>query len=151
MESNHDDLLAAQRAADRAEAAPWVEFPPTPAWYPVAFGTWAAALTATMAWLDGAWRTIAVFALVGLELAFIAWYRRYRGTMPSGWPPREFKRAVVVFTVLMTSCLVVVAALLLADLDWPAVVLAPVWVVPVVWWYEGAYARAAAAARARLG
>ena len=44
MESNESarDLL---READRAEAAPWVDFPPTPAWYPASVGIWGAALT----------------------------------------------------------------------------------------------------------
>ncbi len=150
MESN-EEYAAAARAADRAEAAPWVDYPATPAWYPPVVGLWAAALTASAASLEGVWRAVAVLGLVGIELGFIERYRRYRGTMPAGRPPRELNRAIWTFAVSAAGIAAVVTALALAGLTWWAVGVAAVFPTLLAWWYERAYALAARRARERLG
>lgn len=152
METDPRDLL---RGVERAEAAPWVDYPPTPRWYPPAVGLWSAALLGLAAY-DSTGLTgelvrlgglVAMLALLGV---FQVWYRRYRGTMPTGRPPLELRRPARVFAV--TGLAVAALGLLLAYT-------APVWVgplvafalmTPLVAWYERAYARAARATRERL-
>lgn len=148
MESS--EIRAALRDADRAEAAPWVVYPPTPRWYPPATGVWAAALVLVLGGLDGMAHKLGLAGLVAVELGFLAWYRRYRGTWPTGSAPRELRPALVWFVV---GALVVVAVLLLVHVVvglWPTAVVALAGVTALMAWYERAYAAAAARARERL-
>lgn len=148
-----DDLRTQQRAAERAEAAPWTDYPPTPRWYPPAVGLWAAALTASFTVLDGAARGVTVAVLIALELGFLAWYRTYRGTMPSGllgsMPPEIAVAARHLLAALAVVTALVAAAGFLGP-DWLGPVLALVGVTAVVNHYETSYAAAAASTRARL-
>jgi hypothetical protein len=150
MES--EEIRHALREADRAEAAPWTDYPPTPRWYPPATGAWAALLTLAVGGLDGRGaRVAAVLALVALECCFVAWYVRYRGgVMPTGPAPREFRRAIAIFVGAVV--LVVLGVVALASLIhvWAGAALALVAVTLVVGWYERAYATAAARSRRRL-
>jgi len=139
------------READRAEAAPWVDFPPTPAWYPPAVGAWGAAMVLGLAVLDGPARAVVVLALALAEVAFIRWYRRYRGTMPTGAVPREMRAAALTFTGAVLVVVVGAGALAMTGHPWPAAGLVLVVGTAVVWWYERAYAAGAARVRARLG
>lgn len=138
------------RGAERAEAAPWTDYPPTPRWYPPATGIWAGALTLTFGGLDDLTRSLAILGLVGVEVAFIRWYTAYRGGMwPTGRPPREFRPAIAWF---LTGLAVIAAgALALAIVSLGA---AALWVVVAVTLlvarYERAYAEAARRARERL-
>jgi hypothetical protein len=152
MESSsaRQDLAAAERAA----AAPYVDYPATPRWYPPVLGAWTAALVAALTMLDGhpVVRGAVLVALVAMEGGFFGWYRVYRGTMPSlRHAPREINdelRRYVVVVVLMAGA-VVAAALLLPDGVAP--VLAFMLVTAGAAAYERRYARAAEATRARLG
>ena len=81
-------------AAERGAAAPYVEFPPTPWWYPPVVGAWVAALIGTFTW----WRenavlfTGALLVLVAAEVLFVFWLRRRHGAFPTpggGTPPAE--------------------------------------------------------------
>lgn len=139
------------RGADRAEAAPWVDYPPTPAWFPVSVGAWGAALVLAVSVLDGVWGTVALVALIAGEGAFFAWYRSYRGTWPTGLPPLELRGAALRFVLGAIAVFAGASVLVAVGLPW----LGALWVLltatPLVWWYEGAYAAAAAATRARLG
>ncbi|HEY0952025.1 hypothetical protein [Nocardioides sp.] len=148
MES--DEIRQALREAERAEAAPWTDYPPTPRWYPPATGLWAAGLTAVLGGLDGLLHSLGVLSLVILELAFLRWYTRYRGGMwPTGRPPREFRSAIAWFLVALA--LIAGAALALATVSLVAAVgLVAVSVTLVVARYEQAYADAARRARERL-
>lgn len=150
METDRDaqELL---READRAEVAPWVDFPPTPAWYPPAVGAWGAAAVLALGALDGVWRGVAVIALALVEVGFIRWYRSYRGTMPTGAVPREMRPAALVFTAAVLVMVVGAGALVLTGHAWVAAALVLVVGTGVVWWYERAYAAGAARVRARLG
>ncbi len=149
MESN--EIRAALQGAERAEAAPWVDYPPTPRWYPLATGIWAAALTISFQIEQSMVRALVVIALVGVELAFIGWYRRYRGTMPSGKAPQEFRPAINRFAFGNVLTASVVVAISLAGLPWLAAVIALLVVTATFTWYERAYAGAAQRARERLG
>ncbi|MEV0128754.1 hypothetical protein AB0H83_09845 [Dactylosporangium sp. NPDC050688] len=82
----------------RAEAAPYIDYPPTPWWYSPAVGAWAAGMVGAFTW----WRSdAAVFvgllaALIAVELVFVAWMRRRHGALPMpgrGTPPREIAAA----------------------------------------------------------
>ena len=139
------------RAADRAEAAPWIDYPPTPAWYPLSAGLWAGGLVLAVTLLDGWAQSLALVGLVALEGVFLAWYRRYRGALPTGWMPAELRPAALWF---VAGCAAVAGvAVGLTALDWPvlAAVAALVLTTALVAWYERAFATAAAATRARLG
>jgi len=149
-----DELRAQQHEAERAETAPWTDYPPTPRWYPPSVGLGAAAMTAAFTLLDGAaWKVAVIASLVVIELGFLAWYRRYRGTMPTGLlgsMHSEIAAAARRFLGwLVAIAAVVVAAALLAP-GWLAPVLALLAVTPLVTHYETTYAAAAAATRARL-
>ncbi|WP_460654172.1 hypothetical protein [Kribbella endophytica] len=91
MESDAQEQL---RLLERAEAAPYVDYPKTPWWYSVVIGLWVAAMIGTFTW----WRenaplfTASLVGLILLELAFIVWMQRRHGAMPMpgrGRPPAE--------------------------------------------------------------
>ena len=141
---------------ERAEAAPYVNYPKTPGWYSPAVGLWMAALIGAFTW----WRVSAALfvgslvALVALEFWFITWMRRRHGAMPMpghGTPPREIGAIWVRFFVAVP---VVVALIALAW--WLGGVPAGagtafVLVTAGLWYYERRYAVAAAEVRERLG
>ena len=108
MESVHE-AQAALAVSERASAAPYVDYPPTPKWYPFAVGAWCALMVLA---LHGLSTSTAVFVpiilvLVAAEGAFIAWYRRYRKTMPTMRnAPREINAA---FKRYFAGCVVVLA------------------------------------------
>jgi hypothetical protein len=151
METNRD-AADAIRQAERAAAAPYIDYPPTPRWYPPATGLWAAAFCLAMAIPDdSALRAVALVILVAVQLIFLAWYRRYRGVWPRGRAPEEVRKVLMAFVVGATAAIGVLGMTLwLAD-AWIAAVVAFVVVTPAVVLYERAYAAAAARARVRLG
>lgn len=154
MESDRspDELRDLLRATERAAAAPYVDFPPTPAWYPPAVGAWVAAGVALGAYQPPAAVFFPIVAVMLLSLgAFLRWYQRKRGTMPTLTDaPPEFR---AVFTSYWVGLAVIAAVLV------PTVVFAPPVVTVVVAFvmvtagaaaYERAYANAAAATKNRL-
>ncbi len=149
MESYSDprqDLADAERAA----AAPYVDYPPTPAWYPPAVGVWAGALVGVMGLDADALRYVSLAVLIGLEVLFIAWYRRKRGVNPSlRRAPREIAREMRLYAGWAVLVLLAVLCAYAIDLVL-AVVLATVLVTVGLTVYERRYARAAAATRTRL-
>lgn len=151
MENNeHAQLRESLRAAERAEAAPWIDYPPTPAWYPVSVALWGAALTMSFSLEATPLRLVVVFGLVGLEIGFLRWYRRYRGTMPAGKVPAELRQPFYAF--LAVNFAIMGAAFAIGSLVaiWVAAVFVFVTVLPSLTWYEHLYERAAARTRARL-
>ncbi|MEZ0577877.1 hypothetical protein [Nocardioides sp. MH1] len=150
MESNAD-AADALRQAERAAAAPYIDYPPTPAWYPPATGLWAAAFClATAIPSDDPTRAAALGLLVVLELGFVAWYRRYRGTWPRGRAPQEVRSVMRAFVVGAVAVVALVGALLWRTTPWLSAVVALVVVTAAIALYERAYSSAAARARARL-
>lgn len=149
MESN--EIRQALRDADRAEAAPWTDYPPTPRWYPAATGIWAALVTLAFTELGKDARIPAVLALIAVELGFVRWYVRYRGgVMPSGRAPREFRHAILGFVAGAVVIVLAVVGLVAAVGGWAGAAFALVIVPVVIAWYERAYADAARRARERL-
>ena len=148
MES--DEIRRVLREAERAEAAPWTDYPPTPRWYPPATGLWAAGLALAFGGLDDRDRALTLVVLVTLELVFLRWYTRYRGGMwPTGRPPREFRPAIAWFLAALTA--VAAAAFALAAVSLPVmVVFVGIAVTLILARYEQAYADAARRARERL-
>lgn len=152
MES-YRDIERAIADTERAGAAPYVDFPKTPFWYPPTVGLWAAAMTAAPAYLSErpVILVLLVLMLVGLEAAFVGWYRRRRGTMPSmRGVPREIGIEMLGFVV---GFVVVVAAIVLTAIlagPLPGTVVALVLVTAGVAVYEHRYAAAAEATRRRL-
>jgi hypothetical protein len=148
------DAAADLRELERAAALPYTEYPPTPVWYPAAVGAWSALLLASVLYLRGEpLFVVAVIVLVAVEVGFIAWYRRLRGSMPSllftGAPP-EFRRA---FRGYFVGLVVVAAVVATASFLLPhpvAVALCFVGVTAGLTAYERTYRAAALATRARL-
>ncbi|MEV6281978.1 hypothetical protein [Kribbella sp. NPDC051770] len=152
MESDAREQL---RNLERAEAAPYVEYPVTPWWYAPAIGLWVAAMIATFTW----WRENAALfagslaALIVLELVFVTWMQRRHGALPMpgrGKPPAEIGAlwgkyfaglAAVVVAVGLVWWLVGVPA---------AAVVAFVLVTSGLVVYERRYAVAAARVKERL-
>lgn len=152
MESFYDprqDLADVERAA----AAPYVDYPPTPRWYPASVGLWSTALVAADGWFrhNTPLFVATIVLLIATNIAFISWYRRLRGTMPSmRHAPAEIVREMA---WMLVGCVVVVAlvALTFATIGTlAACVVTFVLVMSGVAWYERRYARAADAVRARL-
>ena len=149
MES--DDIRHSLRQADRAESAPWIDYPPTPRWYPPATGAWAALLTLALTELEEGMRLVALLALVGVELGFVRWYVRYRGgVMPTRQAPREFRRAITLFVLGAAAVVAGAVAWVLLVSPWVAAAWVLLTTTAVFAWYERAYADAARRARERL-
>lgn len=152
MESEQD-LAAQLRAAERAAAAPYVVFPPTPRWYPPAVGTWAATLLALFAWGPGtATFAVGLVALLAVELGFLRWYARRHGAMPSlRQPPAEFRPAFRRYAVGVAVVVALVALAWVLVGEWAAVATTWVAVTAGLAGYERLYAEAARRTRERLG
>lgn len=148
----HDEARNVLREVDRAAVAPYVDHPPTPAWYPPAVGSWCAALVSCWI-LDGPAFAIAMVSLLIVQIVFVRWVSRRHGALPDptrGNPPPEIARQYRLF--FTGAALVAVLVLALAWTLGP-VVAAPVTLVLVtagLWRYEHTYAAAAAQVRARL-
>lgn len=157
MESD-SDLRSQLRDLERAEAAPYTETPPTPRWYVPAAALWAGALAALVKLTRGddparLWAAAGIIGLAALIGVYVGWYQRYHGAAPSlrGRKPVEIRRVIWGYAA---GALVVLAA------NAAVIAVAPWWACAVfgfltagagLWWYERAYARAAAAAKERLG
>ena len=152
MESNaHPGAVCAQLdEIQRGELAPWVTVPPTPAWWAIAFGAWAAGFVLVVGLLDGAVQSFAQLALMLVLFGMIAWDRRRRGTYPTGRPPRAFTWAIV--RMLLGVAAVAAVAWVVGEQVsvWVAAAIAGVGSWAVVARYEHQYAAIAARLRERL-
>jgi hypothetical protein len=144
---------AALAAAERAATLPYTEYPPTPWWYPVSVGAWAAAvLLAVTALREHPFVAVPLLVvLIGAEGAFFAWYRRWRGAMPSlRQVPAEIARAMRWYVVGVLAVVAAVAVVVVLAGPITAAVVAVVLVSGGLSWYERRYAAAADGTRARL-
>lgn len=148
MES--DDIRATLREADRAAAAPWIDYPPTPRWWAPLFGIWTLLFGLNIGYVDHLAQAVGSLVLALSMGALVGWQRSIRGTYPTGRAPREFRASM---TVLFVGALVLGAiGWLVATLSapWVGAVVAAIGAVVLVAWYERTYARVAAELRARL-
>lgn len=151
MESDRD-LVRQLSEAERAEAAPWLDHPPLPAWWAPAAGAWFAAMLLTFS-QSGNHLVVfpALAVLLGIELGVIAWYRRRWGTWPElRSAPAELRPAMRGYFVALAAgtAAVVGAYLMLGPL--PAAGVTFVSATALFAWYDRRYAAASHAARARL-
>jgi len=152
METNRprNELRQQLQEIERGENASWVVYPPTPAWWAVGFGLWAAALTLTIGRLEGIVQALIELGLVAVMGGAMVWDRRRRGTYPTGRPPRELRPAIgrlVLGAIVVGGVAWLVGAQLSVGL---AAVTAAVGAWAVVSWYEHSYAAIAARVRDRL-
>ena len=157
MESD-DEIRAQLRTLERAEAAPYTDFRPTPRWFLPAAALWGGALAAFVRLSRSDSRPAEIVAVVGIiGLAaligvYVGWYQRYHGATPSLFrrKPPEIRRVMAFY---------VVGAVVVLAVNALTVAVAPWWVCAGVgfvtagaglWWYERAYAAAAAATKERL-
>lgn len=142
--------------AERAAAAPYVSYPPTPWWYSPVIGAWFAAMLAVLAqWSRGSSFVVglALIGLSGLEVGFIRWMMKRHGAMPwpgKGTPPPEIKRLWNRYFLGGLAVVALVAAVWWQFGVWFAAGAAFVLVTGGLYWYERAYLVAAAEVRTRL-
>jgi hypothetical protein len=137
--------------AERGAVAIWIDYPPTPWWYFPGAGAWASALVLTVTELHGLWGTLALLALVAVELVFLVWYRRLRGAWPKITnPPTEFKAAIRAFLIGATVLTATIGLLAVFAGVIVAVSVTFVGVMGGLLWYEKAYQHAAARTRRRV-
>ena len=152
MEST-EDPRAALRIVERAGAAPYIDYPPTPKWFPSAVGLWAALMVLAC---HGASVRSTVFIplialLIAVEAAFFAWYRRYMQTWPTlRSAPREISAAYRRYAVGVVLVLGMCAAVFFLVGPVVCAVVTFALVTAGLWLYERNYAAAAAATRKRL-
>ncbi|MFW6775486.1 hypothetical protein ACOACO_14470 [Nocardioides sp. CPCC 205120] len=155
MES--EELRNSLRDLERAEAAPYVDHPPTPWWYFLVVPAWAAGMTTAMHLalvedVSSWWLTLGIVLLTALVGGFFGWYSRYHGAVPSlrGAKPPEIRTAYRQYAVGAAVVLVAIGVAVATLPWWGSAAVAFVLVGAGVWLYEVAYARAATAVRERL-
>ncbi len=152
METNGDPEATRRQLheIERGEAASWINYPPTPVWWSVGFGVWAAAFALVVGLLEGSTRALAQVGLISAVALLIAWDRRRRGTYPTGRPPRELNGPILRM-VLWVAVVGGVAWLAGEQVSvWLAAAIAGVGAFAVVARYEHEFAAAAARLRERL-
>lgn len=149
--SNGSNPLQEQlQEIERGESAAWVVYPPTPAWWAVGFGLWAATLTVVIGLLDGIAGSLALLGLVAVMFGVMAWDRRRRGTYPNRRPPRELRPAIARLVIGATVVGVVAWVAGAQGSIASATAIAAIGAWAVVVWYERQYALIAARIRERL-
>lgn len=159
MESERNDIetpdreaiAAALREDERAAAAPWVEGPPSPAWYPAACGAWFGA----WAWIltsDHWWSSLLLAPLLLLVVLHVRWERRRRGTSPR-WRGAPGDLTRVLWLSLALTAVVGVLGLAIDHVAgrWPMIAWVTVGAAACVALDERLRARAARRVRERLG
>ena len=113
MESDAE-IRAQLRALERAEAAPYTDFRPTPRWFLPAAALWGGSLAAFVRLSRSESRPAEIAAVVGIiGLAaligvYVTWYQRYHGATPSLFrrKPPEIRRVMAFYVVgaLVVRC-----------------------------------------------
>lgn len=156
MASYPESLEAREALAEleRGEASPYVDYPRTPGWYPPTVGVWAGALVLAIALLQrSTWLgALAIGGLVVLEGAFLGWYQRLHGALPSlRNPPVEFRPLFQRYAFGFCTILGVAVALWFITTFWVTAIATTVLATGGIAAYERAYAATAVRAKARLG
>ncbi|MFD1824820.1 MULTISPECIES: hypothetical protein [Mumia] len=146
------------RDLERAEPASYTDAPPTPRWRlpTTALASAALAALAKLTYGNDPYRIWAAASNVGLSVlvgVYLGWYQRYHEAPPSlrGKKPFEIRSVGRSYLVGAAVALAVNAATVAVAPWWLCAAVGFVTVGAGLWWYERAYARAAAAAKERLG
>ena len=154
MESTPDAhaALEALREAERAAAAPFVDYPPTPLWYPPALGAWFATLAAIAFYQPGPAVSLPVLVVLGALIGmFLAWLGKVSGSFPTlTGAPRELHAPMYWYALGATVIAAIVVPLGLFAPPIAAVIATFVLVTIGIATYERAYFRAAQAVKERL-
>lgn len=153
MESDAHETMA---ELERAEAAPYIDYRPTPWWVAPYFGLYFVGLVLAFAWTSDAYRPVyfAILAVLLVSLFVVVRHiKRRNGALPfpgRGTPPPEIAR---VYRLYFWSLIPVAAVLLLSFFLLPvpvSAVIAFVTVTAGVVLYDRVYERAAVVVRERL-
>lgn len=148
MES--DEIREAMLEADRAAAAPWVEYPPTPRWWPYLFAAWTLVFALNIGYVDGLPQALGTLLLAIVMGVVTGWQRLRRGTYPTGRGPREL-RASFVYLIVGAGVIALVAWLTsMTVAPWLGAIAAAILAFFLITTYERVYERAAEQIRARL-
>lgn len=151
MES--DEARELEITLARAEAAPYLDYPDLPWWYPAVFAGWFAAIVAVLGHVGEWWAIFGTLALILVEIWFLRWFQAQHGAMPwpgKGNPPAEIARAYRAYYVGAVLVVVAVALTWLLAGHWPAVVATFVLGTAGFWWYDVRYEAVAQQVRERL-
>lgn len=152
-DGDHVDL----RDIDRAAAAPFLEYPSLPVWWPVVAGAWFTAVFSAgfTGWISNTGvRAAVTVSLVAALAFFLRWYMDRRGVMPSSDPrvaPTEIGRAMWWYYAGAIACALVIAACFLWAPPVVAAVATFILATVGIAVYDRAYHRAADQVRSRLG
>lgn len=147
------DAHEAQDEAERAVASLWIDYPPTPWWWFVAPGLWAAAMVFTFAEAIGRlwFSPLLVGVLIFLELYAFGWMQQQRGSWPTlRSAPPEFRPGIRRYFVGVGILFVAIVAVCVTVGTFAAMALAAFGVNTGLAVYEKAYETAARATRERL-
>lgn len=139
--------------AERASAAPFVDYPTTPGWYAPVVGLWAAGMAAVIPNMDDnkAVTVPLLLALIAIEFGFISWYRRFMGTMPNlKNAPAEIRAEMKRYFVGAVVAFVAIALALIVVGWWAGAIVAFATVTAGLTIYERRYAAAAERTKQRL-
>lgn len=139
---------------ERGEASPYVDYPPTPGWYPPTVGVWAGALVLAIALLQrSTWLgALAIGGLVVLEGAFLGWYQRLHGALPSlRNPPVEFRPLFQRYALGFCTILGAAVAFWFITNPWVTAIAITILATGGIAVYERAYEATAIRTKARLG
>lgn len=152
MES--EEARELQRTLERAEAAPYLDYPQLPWWYPAAFGAWFAAMAALLlGYLSDPFGLLALVALIGVEIWFFRWFERKHGAMPwpgKGNPPAEIARIHRAYYIGCFAVLFAVALTWWLLGHWPAVAATFILATGGFWLYDVRFEAVAERVRERL-
>ena len=140
------------RQVERAQTAPWVDYPPTPNWYYPAVGLWLGAMcvAAVKVFSDNRWIAVVAVLLV-LEVTLINWMKRGRPAMPNlRTVPGEFERLVKWFVLIAILIVAATLALVIAGLEVAGFSLGAAATAIGLYVYEKKFEAAADQARLRL-
>lgn len=149
MES--DEIREALRQADRGAAAPWIDCPPMPRWWPALVGAWALAYVLNIGYNDGLLQALGSVALLIVMGIIIGWQRVRRGTYPVRHWPRELWRSTIVLIGGVAAVALLAWLLGVTTAPWVAAVAAGVGAFALAAAYERIYESDAARLRERLG
>lgn len=102
MASSRDadaDLTAQLHTMELGEAAPWMGRRPLAWWNPPLFGLLGALLVLVIGLLHGVTYSIGLASVIASSWILTFLTNRRRGPRPSGRMPREFRRAVLLYSV----------------------------------------------------